>query len=371
MSEEENLLSQADALMRQGGSLAAAGRRAEAVAATEQGVAIYRRLARADPRSFASRLASSLADHSANLLDVERREEARAAVAEAVTIYRGLSGIERAAVADEYARACCNLGWIDFVQGNLDSALAATRDSEAAFRQLARADRGRYEHELPTVLVNAGMIASALGRDSDAVNAEREALAIARRLSPANPAVVARTLVILSAQLHQSGHAVDALSHAEEAVKIYRELARGNPMRFEPFLDAALRNLAAIRDRLSSGRIEDDAQRGQPAGLLRNRRCAACLGPTADQEPVTEHSAPQFGDDEPSVANTQCAPDRIVPDARADIPVDGGVLRMALPRWPGTCCGSAARANENGAGVSGRRAASDRPSRRSARCRCR
>ena len=38
-----------------------------------------------------------------------------------------------------------------------------------------------------------------------------------------------------------------------------------------------------------------------------------------------------IGDDEPSAANTQDAPDRIVPRAGADIPVHDGVLEMVLP----------------------------------------
>ena len=38
-----------------------------------------------------------------------------------------------------------------------------------------------------------------------------------------------------------------------------------------------------------------------------------------------------IGDDEPSAANTQDAPDRILPRAGADIPVHDGVLEMALP----------------------------------------
>ena len=38
-----------------------------------------------------------------------------------------------------------------------------------------------------------------------------------------------------------------------------------------------------------------------------------------------------IGDDEPSAANTQDAPDRVVPRRGGGIPVHGGVLRMALP----------------------------------------
>ena len=41
-----------------------------------------------------------------------------------------------------------------------------------------------------------------------------------------------------------------------------------------------------------------------------------------------------LGDDEPSAANTQDAPDRIVPRAGADIPLDDGVLHVDLPPLP-------------------------------------
>jgi alpha-L-arabinofuranosidase len=38
-----------------------------------------------------------------------------------------------------------------------------------------------------------------------------------------------------------------------------------------------------------------------------------------------------LGDDDPSAANTKDAPDRIVPRSGADVPVDGGLVRMVLP----------------------------------------
>jgi alpha-N-arabinofuranosidase len=38
-----------------------------------------------------------------------------------------------------------------------------------------------------------------------------------------------------------------------------------------------------------------------------------------------------IGDDEPSAANTQDAPDRVVPRAGDDVRVDDGLLRLALP----------------------------------------
>jgi alpha-L-arabinofuranosidase len=38
-----------------------------------------------------------------------------------------------------------------------------------------------------------------------------------------------------------------------------------------------------------------------------------------------------LGDDDPSAANTQDAPDRIGPRSGADVPVDGGLARITLP----------------------------------------
>jgi alpha-L-arabinofuranosidase len=38
-----------------------------------------------------------------------------------------------------------------------------------------------------------------------------------------------------------------------------------------------------------------------------------------------------LGDDDPSAANTQDAPDRVAPRPGADVPVDGGMVRMVLP----------------------------------------
>ena len=41
--------------------------------------------------------------------------------------------------------------------------------------------------------------------------------------------------------------------------------------------------------------------------------------------------ATYLGDDDPSAANTQDAPDRVAPRPGADVPVDGGMVRMVLP----------------------------------------
>ncbi|HWN52788.1 MAG TPA: tetratricopeptide repeat protein, partial [Xanthobacteraceae bacterium] len=67
------------------------GRREEALAASQEAVDIYRRLAQTRPDAFLPDLASSLNNHGIRLSNLGRREEALAASQEAVDIYRRLA----------------------------------------------------------------------------------------------------------------------------------------------------------------------------------------------------------------------------------------------------------------------------------------
>ena len=64
-----------------------------------------------------------------------------------------------------------------------------------------------------------------------------------------------------------------------------------------------------------------------------------------------------IGDDQPSAANTQDAPDRIVPRAGADIRVQDGVLEVILPALSWNMLRIGGDANENGRHSGGGRAA--------------
>ena len=66
------------------------GRREEALAASQEAVAIYRRLAEGRREAFLPNLARSLNNLGADLGDLRRHEEAIAATQEAVDIYRHL-----------------------------------------------------------------------------------------------------------------------------------------------------------------------------------------------------------------------------------------------------------------------------------------
>lgn len=283
---QANSVDRAAVLLERGGALAAAGRPADAAAATGESVAIYRRLAAADSRTFAPLLASALSDHSANLVDLGRYETARDASGEAVAIYEGLDVVERVVAAPKYARACCNLGWVTLVLGDPDTALTATLDAVQMFRQLAQADPARYERELPAVLTNLTLIWSALENADEALASGRQALTVARGLAEENPgdrADLARVNLSLSAPLRDVGLTNDAAACVEESVRLYRELARVHPAAYESALATALVTLtdflaaaddhagalaAAAEARRSLGRLPDRPRRTLETNLV-------------------------------------------------------------------------------------------------------
>ena len=90
--------------------LSAVGRRDDALAATEEAVAIYRRLAEAAPDAFEPDLARSLSNLGADYSGVGRRDDALAATEEAVAIYRRLAEAAPDAFEPDLAGSLSNLG---------------------------------------------------------------------------------------------------------------------------------------------------------------------------------------------------------------------------------------------------------------------
>ena len=85
--------------------LAELGRREDALAATEEAVAIYRELAAARPDTFLPNLARALNNPSNRLAELGRREDALAATEEAVAIYRELAAARPDAFLPDLALA--------------------------------------------------------------------------------------------------------------------------------------------------------------------------------------------------------------------------------------------------------------------------
>jgi CHAT domain-containing protein/tetratricopeptide (TPR) repeat protein len=108
-----------------------------------------------------------------------------------------------------------------------------------------RANRGPVDADLASALNNLGLFLGAVGRRSEALAPTEEAVKIYRDLAKSNPAFLgdlAGALNNLGKALTEVGRRAEALAPSEEAVKIYRELAKSNPA-FLGGLARALNNL--------------------------------------------------------------------------------------------------------------------------------
>jgi hypothetical protein len=125
----EAAVDRAIALGMTGYALSALGRREEALAATQEAVGHYRRLAEANPAAFLPDLATSLNNLGIGCLSVGRREEALAATQEAVAIRRRLAEANPAAFLPDLARSLNNLGDRLTEMGQGEAALVAYEEA--------------------------------------------------------------------------------------------------------------------------------------------------------------------------------------------------------------------------------------------------
>jgi tetratricopeptide (TPR) repeat protein len=120
------------------------GRREDALAAIQEAVEHYRRLAQARPDAFLPDLATSLNNQSNRLSELGRREDALAAIQEAVTIRRRLAQARPDAFLPDVAMSLYNLA-LRHAQDGAGGALALARAHEAvsAYAVLSRPPRRR------------------------------------------------------------------------------------------------------------------------------------------------------------------------------------------------------------------------------------
>ena len=116
-------------LNNEGARLSDLGRREEALAATQEAVSLYRRLAEQAPDAFSPDLAMSLNNLGNRLSDLGRREEALAATQEAVSLYRRLAELAPDAFIPVLAGSLNNLGSDLSALGRREEALVAAREA--------------------------------------------------------------------------------------------------------------------------------------------------------------------------------------------------------------------------------------------------
>jgi tetratricopeptide (TPR) repeat protein len=81
------------------------GRYDEALPGIAEAIALYRKLAAADPETFAPDLAEALYDLSVPLAALGQREEAQSAITETVALYAPLVSTDPESYSDDYEKA--------------------------------------------------------------------------------------------------------------------------------------------------------------------------------------------------------------------------------------------------------------------------
>jgi tetratricopeptide (TPR) repeat protein len=178
----------ATALNNQAGWLSDLSRRGEALTAIEEAVAIRRELATAHPDAFPqgsalADLATAVNNQALMLGGAGRRDEALAASEEAVGIYRELAAqradalLDASALAD-LATALTNASVRLGDAGRREDALAASEESVEILRQLEDARPDAFLPDLTTALTNQADRLSELGRRQEALRTIEEALSL-------------------------------------------------------------------------------------------------------------------------------------------------------------------------------------------------
>ncbi|MER6052512.1 tetratricopeptide repeat protein [Streptomyces sp. NPDC001793] len=254
----------ATSLTALGNALDRHGRWSEALSQTQGATALLRELAEHDP-SHRPSLATSLTDLGRRLSERGRAREALDVAEEAAALRRELAAEDPVGQSARLARALSSLGALRLDQGRPDEAAAAVEEAVAVLREPARARPGEHLGDLARALSTLAPVSLAAGRREQAAEAAQEAVGLFRRLSEANPAVhrphLVTSLVHLSATLPRHAEHGDrlsgpALTAAEEAVALARELAAADPAIHRRGLGRALE---AHGDRLAELGRQDEA----------------------------------------------------------------------------------------------------------------
>ena len=257
----------AERLINRAYALGEAGRIADAAAAEQEAVDIYRTLSLARPETFLSLLATSVNNLSSSLSALGRRDGALTAAEEAVNLRRQLAKANPDAFLPNLATSLINLVKALSEVGRHADALAAGQEAVDLYRALVKADPDTFLPDLATSVNNVAAILSEVRRHDDALAAAQEAVDLRRALAKANPDAflpnLASSVNNLAKTLGQVGRSDDALIAAQEASELYRILAKADPDAFLPALAISVNTLAIVLSNV--GRRNDALATAQEA----------------------------------------------------------------------------------------------------------
>jgi CHAT domain-containing protein len=227
-----------------------------ALAAHEEALGLYRRLAHAQPEVYEPFVAATLNNLGNALQELRRYEAALAAHEEALGIRRRLAHAQPEVYEPFVAETLNNLGNALQELRRYEAAVAAYEEALGIRRRLAQQRPQVYAPDVATTLNNLGLALLDLRRLEAAVAAYEEALAIYRRLAQQRPQVyepdVATTLNNLGNALQELRRYEAAVAAYEEAEGLYRSLAAAQPAVYAPDLARTLNNLGAALRRFAS-----------------------------------------------------------------------------------------------------------------------
>ncbi|GGO62635.1 hypothetical protein GCM10012289_07760 [Nonomuraea cavernae] len=148
----------------------------------QEAVAIYRRLAEADPDRHRPNLAQSLHNLGHTLYQLDRFAEVASARQEAVAIYRQLAEADPDRYRPNLAESLSHFSHTLYRLDRFAEELPVEQEAVAIYRQLAEADPDRYRPDLAQLLSNLGNTLKRLHHHAEAAPVEQEAIAIYRQL---------------------------------------------------------------------------------------------------------------------------------------------------------------------------------------------
>jgi tetratricopeptide (TPR) repeat protein len=229
--------------------LAGAGRRAEALATSEEAVRLRRELVAGNRDAYLPNLATSVNNHANRLAELGRRVEALEVSEEAVGFYRELVASNRDAYLPDLATAVNNHALRLAESGRRPEALATSDEAVRSRRELVAGNRDAYLPNLATSVSNHANRLAESGRRVEALATSEEAVDFYRELVASNRDAYLPNLATSvnnhALRLAESSRRPEALEVSEEAVRLRRELVAGNRDAYLPDLARSVNNHAA------------------------------------------------------------------------------------------------------------------------------
>ncbi|MER5630482.1 tetratricopeptide repeat protein [Streptomyces nitrosporeus] len=271
---ERNL---ATALTAYGTRLSAVGRRADALAATEESIGILRGLAGRDER-YRSDLASALLNRGRDLCQADRWDDATVTTQECVALFRELAAGDPETHEPDLSASLVALGLCLGFTATPGESVAALQEGITILRRLSRTNAAAHTEALAEALSN---LAKALWRTGEpGISVAQEAVALLRRLAAVHPvsyeSELANVLAGSAVHLLYAGQGSEALSAAHESVSILRRLAGRQPQVHANVLAEALASLSIVL--LAVGRHDDAIAVTDEAVAIRRRMAGSDPG---------------------------------------------------------------------------------------------